>query len=145
MFQHPLSTYLHGEKLNPLIAGRDFLKFFLCGQAARVSADAVAAAVTLTNDCIKDGNAVEATSKAAASAWRSSQVRYNFLLNTRCSAKDFHPTQCKGNDCVGPCCLVPCTMQISFCAVYKMGSCRAKLRCRIHCQDRCDQQNSGCL
>ena len=43
-------------------------------QAARVSADAVAAAVTLTNDCIKDGNAVEATSKAAASAWRSSQV-----------------------------------------------------------------------
>jgi hypothetical protein len=40
-----------------------------------VSADAVAAAVTLTNDCIKDGNAVEATSKAAASAWRSSQVR----------------------------------------------------------------------
>lgn len=47
-----------------------------CVQAARVSADAVAAAVTLTNDCIKDGNAVEATSKAAASAWRSSQVRY---------------------------------------------------------------------
>ncbi|CAL8470616.1 g10158 [Coccomyxa elongata] len=43
-------------------------------QAARVSADAVAAAVTLTNDCIKDGNAVEATSKAAASAWRSSQA-----------------------------------------------------------------------
>ena len=43
-------------------------------QAARVSADAVKAAVTLTNDCIKDGNAVEATSKAAASAWRSSQV-----------------------------------------------------------------------
>ena len=39
-----------------------------------MSADAVAAAVTLTNDCIKDGNAVEATSKAAASAWRSSQV-----------------------------------------------------------------------
>lgn len=39
-----------------------------------MSADAVAAAVTLTNDCIKDGNAVEATSKAAASAWRASQV-----------------------------------------------------------------------
>ena len=47
----------------------------MCFQAARVSADAVAAAVTLTNDCIKDGNAVEATSKAAASAWRSSQAR----------------------------------------------------------------------
>ena len=46
-----------------------------CGQAARISADAVAAAVALTNDCIKDGNAVEATSKAAASAWRSSQAR----------------------------------------------------------------------
>ncbi len=44
-------------------------------QAARISADAVAAAVALTNDCIKDGNAVEATSKAAASAWRSSQAR----------------------------------------------------------------------
>ena len=49
-------------------------------QAARVSADAVAAAVTLTNDCIKDGNAVEATSKAAASAWRSSQVSSLLLL-----------------------------------------------------------------
>ncbi len=35
----------------------------------------MAAAVALTNDCIKDGNAVEATSKAAASAWRSSQAR----------------------------------------------------------------------
>ncbi len=46
----------------------------MLAQAARVSADAVKAAVTLTNDCIKDGNAVEATSKAAASAWRSSQV-----------------------------------------------------------------------
>lgn len=52
-------------------------------QAARVSADAVAAAVTLTNDCIKDGNAVEATSKAAASAWRSSQVSCLFKLNSQ--------------------------------------------------------------
>lgn len=43
-----------------------------------MSADAVAAAVTLTNDCIKDGNAVEATSKASASAWRSSQVLFIF-------------------------------------------------------------------
>ncbi len=50
-------------------------------QAARVSADAVAAAVTLTNDCIKDGNAVEATSKAAASAWRSSQARTHGSLH----------------------------------------------------------------
>ena len=47
-----------------------------------MSADAVAAAVTLTNDCIKDGNAVEATSKAAASAWRSSQV--SSLLSCFC-------------------------------------------------------------
>lgn len=52
-----------------------FLMRVHCGQAARISADAVAAAVALTNDCIKDGNAVEATSKAAASAWRSSQAR----------------------------------------------------------------------
>ena len=39
----------------------------------------MAAAVALTNDCIKDGNAVEATSKAAASAWRSSQVPAAYL------------------------------------------------------------------
>ena len=70
-------------------------------QAARVSADAVAAAVTLTNDCIKDGNAVEATSKAAASAWRSSQVSSLLLLLWSASSlvsKDCIVIQAAGKD-----------------------------------------------
>ncbi len=56
-------------------------------QAARVSAEAVAAAVGLTNDCIKDGNAVEATSKAAASAWRSGQARRTLRMWPRACAR----------------------------------------------------------
>jgi hypothetical protein len=43
-------------------------------QAAKVAADAAASAAAETEEGWREGNAMEATSKAGVAAWRASQV-----------------------------------------------------------------------